>query len=224
MARSVLASAIRDKARELADDTGGNLLSDNRILVAIDLAWARLYSFYVQAEPDRFRTEATITTTGASAYNLPADWFSTVGLDWQQSSNIYMPVRRMQESERNMFNGQPTGSQARAYRVLGSTIALYPTPPTGQTYRHIYLPTATAITTAGDSIDCRIGHEDYLEKVIARDLLRIEQNYNGEYDRDIESLEDDLKIEASMRYFHEPTLQMPENAGWLDPADVKWGR
>lgn len=227
MARSVTVSTIMDSVRERVDDEGAVLADDTELIRYIDRAWTRLYAKYAAAEPDRFRTTATLSLSGNTAA-LPSDWLATIGVDYQENSSTFYPLRRLHEAERHTFNGQATGSRALAYRVIGSNIVLYPTPPAGQTYVLIYLPTATALTASGDTIDCRNGHDEYLSMLVARRLLKQEQAYEGDFEDEIGRIESELMEEAHMRYLNEPELMFGLTrlrgyaADEVDPAEYRW--
>jgi hypothetical protein len=156
---------------------------------------------YLKAEPDRYRTEVTITAgTGGDVHVQPARRLVLHHRGrLRQRQRRARELRRLQEEERNDYIGQ-TGT-AEAFRDIGATITLYPTPTTGQLYTHIYLPTAPVISTVADTIDCRIGHEDWIEKVVARAFLQMKREYDGRWDEDIAKLEAELKEESNMRYF-----------------------
>lgn len=213
MARSVTVQSIVDMVQILVEDPSHKLASETDYIRRIDRTAARLYRFYVEAEPDRFRTEATITAgTGivvgtVASYALPAAWLSTIGVDYANGSQREQ-LDRLQEEERNDYVGQ-TGT-SRAFRLVGSSnITLYATPVVGQTYIHIYMPTAPdltvaiapALTALTNTIDCRLGHEDWIEKCVARDLLKMKNEYAGQWDSDIDKIEAELKVEANWRYF-----------------------
>lgn len=211
MARSVTVQIVVDGARFLADDATGALASNSEMVVFTDLLWARLYSFYLLAEPDRFRTEATITSDGSASYNLPSDWFSTIGIDFFSGSDV-RELERLQETERNAFAGA-AAAQSRKYRLGATTITLFPTPVNGQTYRHIYLPTAPALTLLSSTIDCRLGHEEYLQLCLARKLLQKEEAYDGRWDRQIDKIETELKSEANLRYLNDMVTMVHREDG-----------
>lgn len=213
MARSVGVQEIVDEVQVLVEDPLHKLDSEAGYVRRVNRTSARLYAYYVSAEPDRFRTEATITAAAppnSATSALPATWLTTLGVDYA-SGNDRQPLYRLQEDERNDFVGQ-TG-QAEAFRVLGSNIVLYPTPIQGQTYIHIYIPTAPVLLPANiltDTIDCRLGHEDWIEKCVARDLLKMKNEYAGQWDADIDKIEGELKLEANWRYFDDVLVMKPE--------------
>lgn len=205
MARSVTVQSVIDGAFALCRDFpvsgAGALATAAQMLLYVDKAWAPLYKYYVQAEPDRFRTEATITVTVAAtpSYSLPSLWFATIGIDYAVGTTR-RKLRRLAEHERNVYAAS-SAAESQAYRLGETTLTLFPTPLVGQTYTHIYLPTAPVIAAAGTSLDCRIGHEDYLEKKVAKRLLQIEEAYDGRWDAELAQLEAELKLDANMRYF-----------------------
>lgn len=226
MARNVTVQQIVDEVQILVQDPDHALATEAQYVTFVDRAHARLYSYYAQAEPDRYRTEATITaTSNTSAYALPSDWLGTLAVDFT-SGSLREPLKRLQEQDRNRFIFD-TG-QSRAYRVIGSNIVLYPTPLTGQTYTHIYLPTAPTLSSTGTSIDCRLGHEMYLELLVARILLQSESQYDGRWDGQIAQMEEELQREANYRYFLDMAQIQSENQlrarfwpyNW--PFGVRW--
>jgi len=210
MARSIPVQEIVDEVQVLIEDPLHAVAPETEYLRRVNRHYARLHAFYVGMEPDRYRTEATITVSVAdtASYPLPEDWLSTIGID-AVVGNQRPELVRLHEEERNDYIGQ-TG-QSRAFRLLGSNVVLYPTPIVGQVYRHIYLPTAPVLLI-GASVDCRVGHEAWLEWCVARDLLKAKQEYDGRWDDDIAKLEVELKMEANLRYFTDVvTLQAKRN-------------
>jgi hypothetical protein len=206
MARNVTVQEIVDEVQILVEDPLHKLATEPSYVRLVNRAYARLHAFYVAAEPDRYRTEATITAiTGTAAYAMPADWLSTIGVDAVVNGTSREELQRLQEEERNDYIGQ--SGQARAFRDLATNVVLYPTPLTGQTYIHIYLPTAPVLILA-DLVDLRIGHEDWLEKVVARVLLSMKNEYRGQWDADIDKLELELRGEANLRYFTDCVTMM----------------
>lgn len=201
MARSVTVQQIVDQVQILVQDPDHALATEAQYVSFISDEYTRLYAAYVQAEPDRFRTETTISgITGTSAYALPSDWLATIAVDYV-SGSVREPLARLQENDRNRYT--LSVGPSRAYRVIGTNVVLYPTPLTGQSYTHIYLPTATALSAVGTSIDCRLGHERYLQFCVARILLNAENTYDGRWDDEIKRTEADLKMEANYRYFQD---------------------
>lgn len=211
MARSVTVQQIVDQVQILCQDPGHALATEAQYVGFISDEYSQLYAAYVEAEPDRFRTEATITgVTGTSAYALPADWYSTIGVDYV-SGSVRKQLKRLLEVDRNQY--YVSGGDPDAYRVIATNVVLYPTPITGQSFTHIYLPTAPALASVATSIDLRIGHERYLQFCVARILLTTEESYDGRWDEEIARTKMELKQQANERYFRDLALMRPAFEG-----------
>lgn len=176
MARSVLASAIISRARELADQETSTpstaFVDDTEALAQLNTSLGIWHGMLVKAVPERYETSETITATGASSYNLASDHFLTVGVDYQMSSTSWVPLPRILPQERTRF--ETTRDIAEGYYLRGATIVLLPAPPSG-TYRHTYITCApTAISST--SIDCVNGWESWLIYDLAIKMLTKEES------------------------------------------------
>jgi hypothetical protein len=224
MARSVTVQKIVDEAQVLCQDPDHALATEAQYVSMVNDEHARLYAMYVAAEPDRYRTEATITALAAtSAYALPADWLATVAIDYA-SGNTRTELDRLPEHDRNVYVGQ-TGT-SKAFRVIGTNVVLYPTPNVGETYTHIYIPTAPVLSSVATSIDCRLGHDKWLQMCVARTLLKTEETYDGRWDDEIAKVEADLKVEANYRYFNDcvtmQARQGQQHRKWPYGTSMPW--
>jgi hypothetical protein len=134
MAHSVTVQTIVDEVQVLTEDPLHKLATEAQYISRLSRHASRLHRMYVEAEPDRYRTEATITagTGGTDSYALPALWLGTIGVDYA-NGNQRTPLVRLQEENRNDYIGQ-TGV-SRAFRLLTTNIHLYPTPVTEQASR-----------------------------------------------------------------------------------------
>lgn len=206
MARTVLVSQIVGQIKILVQDPDHQLATEPQYRQFITDEYTRLYAAYVAAEPDRFRSEATITTiAGTATYALPADWVGTFGVDFT-SASLSRPLRRLMEDDR--FDYVQSGGEAQAYRIIGSNVVIYPTPSTVMTLTHIYIPAPPGSLASNDAIDCRLGHERFLQFCVARILLNSEGTYDGRWDSEIAKTEAELKMEANYRYFQDqPTMR-----------------
>lgn len=177
MARSVTLGEIRTRAQQLADigtdADGGSFVSSAEWSRYIDQAYCELYELMANSGLYYFESEQSITTTGAATVALPADHFQTIGVDYQRN-NYWTPLHRIGVRERNRF--PITGvAYAMAYRVVGTNLVLYGTPPSGQTYRHLYVPAPASLVDAADAttVDGVAGWEEYIVVDAAiRALLR----------------------------------------------------
>ena len=116
----------------------------------IHLGYAELYGELAKPGVNLFDTEAVITTDGTSTYGLPDDHLATVGVDYVvDAQGTRRQLAELEVQERNWASGQ-TGTEALAFRQSAANIVLHPTPPTGQEYRHIYIPSPADLSSAAD--------------------------------------------------------------------------
>lgn len=210
--RSVTVADIIVRVRRACSAAGDtDFLPDAEVLGYINEEWPDVYALYVKAYPEMFRTEATVTSTGVAAYTLPSDYFETVGVDWQRDARTFCALRRLQEAERNRFSGT-TSSPSRAYRVLKNELVLYPTPTTGQVYRHIYIPTAPVLGLL-DSIDGVLGHEKMLVYAIAIRVLATKDEVD--FSQTVQLFE-----AAKVRVEEEAAMRVAESITSVPPFDL----
>ena len=118
---------------------GQDSISDAEWNGMISTQYGELYACVAETGLRYFETQGTISTTGAASYDEPDDHWSTVGIDFRISAQgNRRPLFEAMPSETNAFSGQ-TG-EAFAYALIDDLVYLYPTPPSGQTYYHRYIP------------------------------------------------------------------------------------
>lgn len=215
---AVLIPRIR---RWVAAEGDTDFLPDAEVLDYLNEEWPRLYALYAKAYPESFRTEVDVVTDGTPSRPLPADWWETVGVDYQRTGGRYGRLRRLMEAERNRF-AQASSSRAFAFRAIKNALFFYPTPPAGQTYRHIYVPTAPVLTL-GDSIDGVLGHEKLLELEVA---IRILAGKDETDPSTLMTLRVDVKREveeeAAMRQAEEAVHPVDEYDDDCDEGSFRW--
>jgi hypothetical protein len=97
-----------------------------------------------------FETEATLDLNNLA---LPSDHLSTIGVDLVLSGTtgprrpVWGPIG---PQERTYLIGSSSGGPAYFWAEEGTSLALYPTPTSG-TYKHLYVPQPTDLSTAADS-------------------------------------------------------------------------
>jgi hypothetical protein len=194
MALSVLVSDVMLGIRRRVDaERDTDFLPDAELISYINTSMKRLHRILAEAYPERFRKEVLITSDGSPSYDLPADWLGTIGVDRQCSIDDYDPLYVLNEFERNRYPAT-TRATSRAYRALVGKLWLYPTPVSGQVYRHVYLPTPTPITASGDTIDGILGLEELIELDVAVRITLKEEGdasaFAAERDRMVKEAED----------------------------------
>ena len=160
MARSFTIATLIARAKQRAGmgigtTSTSSFLDDTEWQANLSTAYAELASILMASGMRYFESQDTITTTGAVGYPLPADYLSTIGVDYQVSSaGSRRDLIELMAQERNALRGISGSGEATAYAIEGSgatALRLYPTPPSGQTYYHIYVPQPTDYSASATS-------------------------------------------------------------------------
>lgn len=195
MSRTVTLALLRSQIREMADnqDVGDDQsVTDTRLNEMINASYGIWQGMLAKAVPERFEAVDTITGDGSSGYNLPADYVTTLAVEYQTDTNDYIDLRRVMFNERNMFSGQATSGQALGYRVNATQVLLLP-PPSSGTYRHIYTTMADVLAADGDTVDGINGWEKWLVLDVAIQLLLKEESDVGQFVQERNKIQFDMK-------------------------------
>lgn len=155
MARSLTVAQLIDRGKKRADMEDSDLLSDAEWQQNLSQVFGELYEEVADSGMRYYETEETITTDGSASYALPSDHFSSIGLDYLDGTRR-VEVEEGMIDERNRYSGS-SGGRASQWAMVGANIVLYPTPASGQTYYHVYVPqpadlSAVATSTSLDVI------------------------------------------------------------------------
>lgn len=127
-------------------------LDDPELNHYINLAIGWVYGLKVQSGLSYDESVQTITTAGsASSYDVPEDYYVTLGLDYQ-SGGCFYEVPQLYFHERNWFQNH-SGQFPCGFRVVSSGIKLQPTPADGVVLRHTYVPAPPVLSNDSDDFD-----------------------------------------------------------------------
>lgn len=150
MARTVELGTLVTRCLRRADLENQDNPAAAEVKENIHLVYAELYSLLVQSGMSYFDTEAVIITDGGATYDLPDDHLATIGVDYIDSSGRRRELAELMVQERNWFSGYTGAPYSIAWRFNGTNVQLYATPPTGQEYRHVYVPVPADLSEAAD--------------------------------------------------------------------------
>lgn len=170
MSRTVTWTNGLARIRELADiegTSGTAYMSDAKLLAYANASRGVWHGMVTQANPERYATSEDITATGASSYNLPADYYASLFVEEVDGTNRRELVRAMPQERNRWGNG---AGDAQAYWVMGSTIRLVPVPASG-TYRHWYVKHADEFSAGSDTVDGVNGWEEWIWLDVAIKVL-----------------------------------------------------
>ncbi len=157
MARNFTVAQLLLAAQESADMENDDILSAAEWQRNLNSVYGQMHGILCETGMRYFESEETITTDGGAQYVLPSDYLSSIGVDYEYTSGgARVQLSEMMAQERNIYTGQAASSgQARGWATIGQNLTLYPAPPSGQTYYHVYVPQAADLSTAdtGDLVD-----------------------------------------------------------------------
>ena len=194
----------------------------------ISSAYARLHSVLVESGLRYFETEGTIATTGVANYALPADYLSTTRVEYlvNAGSGDRQPLTEIMTQESPAFRASGSG-QAFYYELAGSNIFLRPTPPSGQTYYHIYVPQPADLSSAATNTAVDVvtpDGEDFLIWWVAIRALAKEESDTQTAERNAAEAYQRLQEWAVMRSLNTPRRRIVDLAQpqMYDPGDWRW--
>lgn len=221
---------LRTRAQLRADMEVGNFVKTTEWNGYIQASWNRLWRKFVKSGLSYVGEKTqTIVTVGTDTYPVPDDHAITLGFDWQIDTERWVELEEVMLKERN--NYLLNGSNARGYRLAGSNLILYPKPPTGQTYRHLYVSRPSVLALDTDFIDGVAGFEEWIVWDVAmRALLKEESDvtvHKTERDALWAELDEDVEMRMlakNRRVVQTAARSMGDCEEDMDPADYRQWR
>ena len=161
MARNFTVEQLIDRVRKRGDFPNTEKPSDDDIIAWLSASYGWLYALLCDAGHWPAWTEDGVAADGGKDYALDADYFRTVRVDHEVSTGCFRPLRLITENELHRFE-RPNAGRASGYMIQGENLILLPAPPSGQTYRHIFIPAPADLTTIADTVDGVAGWEELL--------------------------------------------------------------
>lgn len=151
MPRRFLMSDLVSRCRKRCDKVGDESLTDTDLKALISEVYGEAYSIVAETGHRYFEYQSTITTTGATSYAEPSDHLGTVVVERVVNTTTGQtePLREVGAREQAYWNGS-TGT-ARVYALVDDQLYLYPIPPSGETYRILYIPQPPNLASYADS-------------------------------------------------------------------------
>lgn len=226
MAKTYTAEELLDNVVSIVDDERFVLCTREQYLSWMDKAYSRLWNKLADSMIYPDLSDSDTVTTGEQAIALPADCYQVLQVLRSESGRLY-PLDQIHVADR--WKWERTGGQrAIKYMQEGVTsIILFPTPPTGQTYKVVYVPTATKITSLTDTIDGVAGWEDLVVYDVAIKARLKEGSSVQELQQERQELRDAIDAEKNRRNLD--ALEFPKMRDFptdselaFDPAFRRW--
>lgn len=206
MARTVELGTLVTRCLRRADLENQDNPASAEVKENIHLVYAELYGLLVEAGVSYFDVEAVITTDGSNDYPLPDDHLTTIGVDYVVDfAGRRRQLAELMVQERNWSSGLVGAGEAVAFRLVGEDVILYPTPPTGQTYQHVYVPTPPDLSNAADNTLLQMATLDGEQFVIwaVSALLKHKVGMDSQVDREErEASRERVQFWAAQRSLH----------------------
>lgn len=140
MARTFRLENLVARSQRQANLENHDLVSGAEWREILSQQWEELHSVFVDSGMRIYESEETVVSDGSEAYALPHDYLHTLGVDYEYTDGTRLPLPELMVQERNFYTGAASASHAVAYTVKAESLRLQPTPPSGQTYYHVYVP------------------------------------------------------------------------------------
>ncbi len=216
MGRSVLLGTLVTRCLQRGNKPVGDdaQIETPEVKSIISEYYGDMHALIVEKGAWYFTAEDTITATGAASYALPAAHLSTIGVDLVLSGTtgprrpVCGPIA-MQERSRLVGLTGP----ADYYGFEGANLALYPVPSSG-TYRHLYVPQPTDLSTSADSTSVdliNIYGEKFIVWGVASVLLHRGESNQQRALTEHEKALGQLEYWASLRAVTQPSYRVNED-------------
>jgi hypothetical protein len=157
MARNVTVQSIIDRARIHADQRGSAFIRDSELLTLVNEVYPELYDELVGSYENYFMEMATVTLApGTTFYNLPADFYKLIGIDYRVNQDTYVTLYNFNEIDRN------------------NTMISNASIPVGE-LRLRYIPAPQVFTALTDTFDGVAGWDRLLSLLLAIDMMDAEE-------------------------------------------------
>lgn len=199
MAYTVTVQSVVDRAKTHADMKSSGFISDAEALAMFNECYAELYDELVGSFENYFVSESNTTIApGTDTYNLPADFYKIVGVDFEVNSGTFITLRPFDESARNQ------------------SITTNNTIPSG-TIRMRYIPAPRIYTALSQTMDGVAGWDRLVGLLMAMDMLDAEESDSSAIARKYARTLQRVRDMAAPR-----DTGMPATVGDLSRPNVQW--
>ncbi len=202
MSRTVTLTNLRSQIRQIADDVNGILVGDADLLLMINRSIGIWHGMLTKAVPERYLAIQSITGNGSSGYALPADYYATLGVEYNVSGSEYLDVPRIMFPERNRWSSVAS-SMAAGWYTNATQLVLVP-PPAAGSYRHHYVTAAPVLAAGGDTIDGVNGWEKWIIYDVAIDVMLKEESDVRQVQAKLDRVQLEMEAAAADRSLLEP--------------------
>jgi hypothetical protein len=229
MPRLIEMGTLTTRSKRRADKEFDEHIPAAEWLALINEVWAAdIFGVVAACGLRYFETTSDLTTTGVAYVSEPSNHLSTIRLDYVDSSGRLHELDEVNSEEEGFLTGVTSSGRAHYFTLLDSRIYLYPTPPTGQTYRIAYIPQAPDVSgfASDECVDvvnadgeaCLYWGVAALVKVKAQQDASVYMQKHAEYRDRLEKWAIDRSLTQPRR---RPAADEYSERGFFDPGDYR---
>ncbi len=178
---------LKLQARQRADMTRSNFVSDSELTSYLNSAIAELYDILCEAYgEDYFLTEFEFTTTDEEGYTLPDEFYELKRLDIKLDTENWLTLQRFnlnQETNLRSSTYVAFGGYVNIkYRIMGNSIKLAPLPSPGSTVRALYVPLPIKLVDDADTLQDFNYYSEFVIVTAAAKMLNKEESDTAHLD------------------------------------------
>lgn len=216
---------LKTQARDRADMSESNFVSDSELVSYINNSIAELHDLLIAAfNEDYVMEEYEWTADGANfEFDLPDDIYKLRGVDVAYGADEWTTVKRFNFNRRNeaqnAFTWNMLGLPYLEYRLVGSKIRFNRVPDANTSLRMFYNPKATQLAVDADEYDDINGFSEYVVVDAAIKMLNKEESDVSVLMAQKEALKQRIQNMAQNRDANEPESVTDIYA---EDSDVYW--
>ena len=164
---TVTVSGLIADVRAKTDTVNDNNIVDADIILFLNHGYKKLYNEIVTAYQAHFDKEGTPfnLVSGTYLYTLPTDFLILKSVDLIRNNERFT-LKPCSIQERNQWERRIAAFDRRfapyRYFLQGNSIRFVPVPDSTEQILLTYIPTPTAITSSGQSVDVLSGFDEYI--------------------------------------------------------------
>lgn len=169
MAKQITLADLKLQARQRADKVGSTFIKESELVNYINKSGAELYDLLIGAYGnDYYLKEYEFQVQdGVSEYDLPADFYKLLGVDFQITQQRKLTLKPYMFNERNRYQegaywSAVIGISGPRYHLQNEKIKFRPTPDGGYTLVLHYIPCFTDLVDDADLLNGVNGWEEYI--------------------------------------------------------------
>lgn len=160
MPNLVTVQSMIDGARQRADMVNSQFVTDAELIGYINHVHKRFYNKVTTTFENYYVSTAALSiAAGTDLYDLPSDMLKLLGLDVNRNGQV-MTLLPWSLNERN--REQRTSDAPYRYIIRGTKLQILPKPDAAYTGTFLYIPVATEITNANQTVEVWNGFDEYI--------------------------------------------------------------